>query len=157
RYLLLPDERERPVGTVLCVKREEEDPLPLTETEGPVGERNLLRARAEEEREQALARAQFPGDDALEQLLEVLEEACLALLHADERERARAVEIGDARADTRLGDLTRDVVRDVHHRQRREGRSDRIGDFDGRHACATSWGSLKWTSSFATSISSGSA
>src|SRR6476660_280291 len=153
----LPDERERPVGTVLCVEREEEDPLPLAQAENPVDERHLLRARAEQEREQALARAQLPRHDALEQLLEVLEEARLALLHTDEREGACAVERGDARADARLGDLARDVVRDVHNRQRREGRGDRVGDFDSRHACATSLGSLKWTSSFATSISSGNA
>ena len=40
-----------------------------------------------------------------------------------------------------------------------DGRAAAIeyGNFDGRHACATSLGSLKWTSSFATSISSGSA
>ena len=31
----LPDERERPVGTVLRVEREEEDPLPLAEAEQP--------------------------------------------------------------------------------------------------------------------------
>src|SRR2546430_13954984 len=155
--VLLPDERERPVRTMLRVEREEEDPLPLAEAESSVGERHLLRARAEQEREQALARAQLPGHDALEQLLEVLEETRLALLHAEERERARAMEVGDARADARLGDLARDVVRDVHYRQRREGRGDRVWDFDGRHACATSLGSLKWTSSFATSISSGSA
>src|SRR3954453_18141011 len=53
--VLLPDECERPVRTVLRVEREEEDPLPLAEAEHPVGERHLLRARAEQEREQALA------------------------------------------------------------------------------------------------------
>src|SRR5262252_2366331 len=153
----LPDERERPLGAMLSVEREEEDPLPLTKAKDAVGERNVLRARAEEECDQVLARAELSGHDALEQRLEVLEEAGLPLLHAHQRERARGVQVGDARADARLADLARDVVRDVHHRQRREGCGDRIGDFDGRHACATSLGSLKWTSSFATSISSGSA
>src|SRR5690242_19916926 len=139
----LPDERERPVGAVLRVEREEQDPLPLAQAESAVGERHLLRARPEEEGEQALAGPQLRGHDALEQLLEVLEEAGLALLHAHDGEWARAVEVGDARGDAGLGDLARDVVRDVHHRQRREGRGDRVGDFDSRHACATSLGSLK--------------
>src|SRR3954454_24184424 len=80
--VLLPDERERPVRTVLRVEREEEYPLPLAEAERPVGKRHLLRARAEEECEQALAGAQAPRPDPLDQLLEVLEEARLPLLHA---------------------------------------------------------------------------
>src|SRR2546423_15363958 len=53
--VLLPDECERPVRTVLRVEREEEDPLPLAKAEHPVGERHLLGTRAEEEREQPLA------------------------------------------------------------------------------------------------------
>src|SRR5438034_6161510 len=53
--VLLPDERERPVRTVLRVEREEEDPLPLAEAKRPVGKRHLLGTRAEEECEQALA------------------------------------------------------------------------------------------------------
>ena len=74
---------------MLRVEREEEDPLPLAEAEAPSMKGTCSERGAEEEREQALARAQLPGHDALEQLLEVLEEARLALLHADERERAR--------------------------------------------------------------------
>src|SRR3954453_19378338 len=49
--VLLPEECQRPVRTVLRVEREEEDPLPLAQTEHPVGERHLLRAWAEQERE----------------------------------------------------------------------------------------------------------
>ena len=145
------------LGTMLRVEREEEDPLPLPEAENPIRERNLLRPRPEEEGEQALARAQLPGHDALEQLLEVLEEARFPLLHAHEGERARAVEVGNARADAGPGDLARDVVRDVHYRERREGCCDRNRELDARHARATSFGRRKWTSSFATVISSGNA
>ena len=39
RKVLLPDDRERPVRTVLRVEREEEDPLPLAEAERSVHER----------------------------------------------------------------------------------------------------------------------
>src|SRR5690348_12315285 len=95
--VLLPDECERPVRTVLRVEREEKDPLPLAEAEGPVHERHLLRAGAEQEGEQPLTRAELGRHDALEQLLEVFEEARLSLLHAHERERAGAVEVRDAR------------------------------------------------------------
>src|SRR5512146_159438 len=155
--VLLPEQGERPVRSVLRVEREEEESLPLAETEGAVGERHLLRARAEQEREQTLARAQARRHHALEQRLEVLEEARLPLLYPHERELAGCVEERDAVGHVRGGDLARDVVRDVHNRQRREGRGDRVGDFDTRHACATSFGSRKCTSSFATSISSGNA
>ena len=79
----------------------------------------------------------------LEQGLEILEEARLALLHAHEREAVRRVEIRDTGLDARGCDLARNVVRDVHHGQRGESRGNRIGNLDARHARATSLGSLK--------------
>ena len=54
------------------VEREEEDPLPLAEAECAVREGHLLRARAEEEREQPLARARARRHDALEDHLGTL-------------------------------------------------------------------------------------
>ena len=63
----LTEQRQRPLGTVLRVEREEEDPLPLAEAERAVRDRDLLRARAEEEREQLLAPPLARGHDSLEQ------------------------------------------------------------------------------------------
>src|SRR5579871_6676447 len=84
----LAEQRERPLGTVLCVEREQQDALPLAEAEGAVGDRDLLRARAEEEREQLLPPRLARRDDPLEQRLEILEESRLPLLHPDDRVRA---------------------------------------------------------------------
>jgi len=66
------EQRERPLGTVLRVERDDEDPLPLPEAERAVGDRDLLRTRVEQEREQPLAGPCVQRDDAVEGLFKTL-------------------------------------------------------------------------------------
>jgi hypothetical protein len=106
---VLAEQRERPLGTVLRVEREQQDPLPLAEAQCAVGNRDLLRARAEEEREQLLSAALARRDDALEQRFEILEETRLPLLHADDRVRAVGMEERDAVIDRMSGDRYGDL------------------------------------------------
>src|SRR5262245_11571655 len=140
---------------MLSVQGEEHHALPLPEAERAVADGNLLRPRAEQRRDEPLARRRLRRHDALEQALEVFEEAGLPLLHTHEREVARCGDVRNPVVAAGARDRLRDIVRDVHDRERRESGGDRIGHLDARHARATSRGSRKWTFSRATVISSG--
>ena len=61
-----------------------------------VAERDLLAARREQRSDEPLAARDVARDDPLEQALEILEEAGLALLDADERPAVRRVDVRDA-------------------------------------------------------------
>ena len=94
--------------------------------------------------------------DALEQRLEILEEAGLALLDADERERVRRrgctrcpSRAARARRPSRETSFVMSITDSVGSAAAIE-----YGNLDARHARATSFGSRKWTSSRATVISS---
>src|SRR4029077_13040160 len=90
------EQRQRPVGAVLVLEREEHDALPLAEAEAAVAERHLFRPRAEKRMHETLAGRGVSRYDALEQAFEVLEETRLALLHTDERQAVRRGDVGDA-------------------------------------------------------------
>src|SRR3954453_17551089 len=79
----LADDGEAPVEPRRLAEAEQQDSLPLAELEPPGGERDLLRARAEQEQEQPLALARVERDDPRQQLLDVAEEARLALVDTD--------------------------------------------------------------------------
>ena len=83
------EEGERVAGARLAVEAEEQDALPLAETEPAGLERDLLGARAEQGEHDPLARRGRAGDEALEKRLDVAEEAGLALADPDERARRR--------------------------------------------------------------------
>src|SRR5438270_13895884 len=150
------DERERPVVSALILEPDEQDPLPLAETECAVAVGNLLGTRAEQQLNEADASLRLEGHEPFEQTLEIVEEPGFALLHAHERWIAVRRHVRDSAAAVRC-DLTLDVVRDVENREARHCRGDRDRDFDGCHDdAATSLGSRKWTSSRATVTSSSS-
>ena len=130
--------------------------MPLPETELAVRERDLLRARAEEEAEHALTLALVLWNEPLEQLLQVAEEPALALLHAHEPDVVEGRHVRDPALEAGISQLPPHLVRDVEHRQRRQRRRDRIRDLDRSHLAATSRGKRKLTFSRATSTSSSS-
>src|SRR5579884_1613325 len=68
----LAEQRDAPVAAMFRIEREEQDALPGSEAERAVPERNRFRPRAEERRDDALARRRPGRDDPLEQRLEVL-------------------------------------------------------------------------------------
>src|SRR4029079_18869419 len=137
---------------MLGVEREEQHPLPRPEAEAACLERNRLRPRAEEAGDDALAHPGLAGDEALEQHLKILEETGLALLDPDDARRGHRVDVRDPVRAAVERERLRHVGRDVHDRQRRQRRRDRVRNLDARHARVTSLGSRKWTSSRATEI-----
>src|SRR5581483_439695 len=138
----------------VAVEAEEQDPLPLPQAEPAALERDLLRPRAEDGEEQPLPVAHRAGQDPLQQRLDVAEEAGLALADADGRVRHRGGDVGDPALDARGAHVTRDLVRDVEHREGRERGGNGVRNADLGHRAATSRGSRKWTSSRATVTSS---
>src|SRR5262249_14723986 len=116
-------------------------------------EGDVLRPRAEQHRDEALARLDLDRDDAGEQILEVAEKPGLAFGDPDQRARGLRGHMRDAVGDAAADDLARDLVRDVEDGQCRQRRRDRERDLDARHE-ATSRGSRKWTCSRATVTSS---
>ena len=118
-----------------------------------VGERDLLGARPQQERDETLAFSGLERHEPLEQVFEVGEETGLTLLDADQRRVAVRRHKGDAAAAARRH-LVLHVVRDVQHGQIWQRRGDRERDLDRRHCAATSRGRRKCTSSRATVISS---
>src|SRR6476620_3352798 len=136
------------------VEPEQQDPLPLAEAEVAGGERDLLAAWAEQDAEQPLALALVLRHQPGEQLLEVGEEARLALLHAHQRDLVGGRDVGDPAVTAGGGQLAPDLVRDVEHRQGRQCRRGRVRNLDARHAgLVTSRGRRKLTFSLATSTS----
>src|SRR5262245_40299701 len=147
-----PDHRDHPLVGALILEGEEEDALVLAEVQAAVGEGNLLRAGAEQQRDESLTVAGRERHEALEHAFEVGEEAGLAFLHTNQRRIAVRRYVGDAAAAARRY-LALNVVRDVEHGEIGQRRRDRKRDLDGGHFAATSRGSRKCTSSRATVIS----
>src|SRR5437868_13499643 len=108
----LTEQGQGPVASVLGVEREEHDPLEPPETEGALGERHLLASRGEQRRHQPFPVALAARDDPLEQYLEILEEARLPLLYADDHERVQRMNVGDAVAPSGARNRLRDVIGD---------------------------------------------
>ena len=111
-------------GSDGAVEAEQQDPLPLAEAELAVARTGSARCAGRAAcRAAARARARSCGTSRVEQLLEVGEEAGLALLHAHERDVVERRDVGDPAARGRSAASSRcDLVRDVEHRQRRQRR-----------------------------------
>ena len=77
------EEARSPVAACAVPEAEEQDALPPAEREPAVRERDLLGARAEQREEQPLAVALGSRHEPVEHLLDVGEEAGLALVDAD--------------------------------------------------------------------------
>jgi hypothetical protein len=125
------------------VEREQEDPLEASEAQASLAERHLLAARREQCGDEPLTPRDVARDDALEKAFEIFEEAGLTLLDAYERATVRSMDVGDPLLPAGAGNGLRDLVRHIHHRQRRQRRRDRVRDLDAGHALATSLGRRK--------------
>src|SRR5207247_7981777 len=113
-----------PLVAAAILEADEEDPLVLAEVEGAFAERDLLRPRPEQERDEACALVQLQRHQTLEHDLQIREEARLALLDANQGRVAVRRDEGDA-APTAARDRAAHVVRDVEDGEVRERRGDR--------------------------------
>src|SRR5512133_4268838 len=105
----LADGRQGPAAGRGAIEAEQQHPLPGAKAKLGVTERDLLRPRADQEPDEALAVGDVERHQSFEQVLEVLEEARLPLVDANDSGLVGGGDIGDSI----LVAVTRELMRDV--------------------------------------------